>query len=714
MRPNNIEATRLEERDAFINGLERWEQEASQGEKRREAKDRIIQAYDNDSTELTLSVLKLKTLPSEIGKLVQLQEIHLSINELTTLPSEIGDLTKLKKIYLFDNKLRVLPAEIGNLTQLHILRLDHNKLINLPTEIGNLTQLEDLNLQNNNLEILPSDIGNLTQLKKLDLSSNKLRPLTSEIFNLTQLQELSLAYNELTTLPSEISNLTQLKELQLCHNRLNTIPPEINNLRKLKKLYLYENRITYLPTELATLTQLELLRLEKNKLTSLPSEIANLTRLEDLRLSDNLLTSLPDSLLTSHSHLRTFIVYLERNRITAPELARMNHLIATSRSQLNVNASIYEPPVIRHSNIESSLAHHGVEITDFLNSTSEEFKTFIQQCSRTKGWRDNPIKMTQSLVNIINAMRENDVKKGFCEALAHDVSTTCGDRVALTLALMQIKIEFPNINSLADLNLSELFDASKLDAISQILLQEAEEKVVQIANSGGILEEIEVYLAYLELVKEFGFNLDSIQGLYTNTAISGVSHNDLDQAREALNNPGIDHITAQHLYLDSELKLHPEIQEIITEVGQRDEFDYDQTSEENDLEYQNRLSRLKISYETAVIATILEQAIRSNSLLISEPPQLDEEANFNSIELEDLELQNHEDEHETNQPTTITAPFYSRIIGRIFNRNQTVQRAENISEAPNTTNQSRSCLPLFRRTRQIHPGSQANNGENER
>ncbi|EMJ48521.1 leucine-rich repeat domain-containing protein, partial [Leptospira santarosai] len=43
------------------------------------------------------------TLPKEIGKLQNLEELELAFNQLTTLPKEIGKLQKLKKLDLGGN-----------------------------------------------------------------------------------------------------------------------------------------------------------------------------------------------------------------------------------------------------------------------------------------------------------------------------------------------------------------------------------------------------------------------------------------------------------------------------------------------------------------------------------------------------------------------------------------------------------------------------------
>ncbi|WP_082292438.1 leucine-rich repeat domain-containing protein [Leptospira noguchii] len=69
---------------------------------------------------------QLTTLPKEIGKLKNLQELDLIGNQLTTLPKEIGNLQKLQYLDLAHNQLTTLPKEIGKLKKLNVLDLTGN------------------------------------------------------------------------------------------------------------------------------------------------------------------------------------------------------------------------------------------------------------------------------------------------------------------------------------------------------------------------------------------------------------------------------------------------------------------------------------------------------------------------------------------------------------------------------------------------------------
>lgn len=86
-----------------------------------EALRRIRQAREEKATALDLSQLGLRTIPREIGHLVDLQKLDIGANTLTRLPSELGRLRKLRTLYACGNALSELPADFGALTLLRTL-----------------------------------------------------------------------------------------------------------------------------------------------------------------------------------------------------------------------------------------------------------------------------------------------------------------------------------------------------------------------------------------------------------------------------------------------------------------------------------------------------------------------------------------------------------------------------------------------------------------
>ena len=123
----------------------------------------------------------LTSLPSEIGRLINLQVLDCTGNELISLPSEIGSLTNLQRLYCSNNQLTSLPSQIGRLTNLQVLYCySGNQLTSLPPEIGYLANLQELDCSNNQLTSLPSEIGHLINLRVLECWGNQLDSKTRE------------------------------------------------------------------------------------------------------------------------------------------------------------------------------------------------------------------------------------------------------------------------------------------------------------------------------------------------------------------------------------------------------------------------------------------------------------------------------------------------------------------------------------------------------
>ena len=105
-------------------------------------------------------------IPSEIGGLVNLEQIHLNGNHLSgEIPSEIWELINLENLHLSGNLLTgEIPSEIGNLINLTYLTLYDNQLTgSIPVEIGNLINLDLLHLSYNQLSgEIPESICDLT------------------------------------------------------------------------------------------------------------------------------------------------------------------------------------------------------------------------------------------------------------------------------------------------------------------------------------------------------------------------------------------------------------------------------------------------------------------------------------------------------------------------------------------------------------------------
>ena len=265
------------------------------------------------------------TIPPELGRLSQLQELHLFNNELTgPIPPELGQLSRLQYLRLYNNQLTgPIPPELGQLSRLWWLHLDHNQLMGpIPAELGQLLQLGQLGLEHNQLTgPIPAELGQLSRLWWLHLENNQLTgPIPPELGQLSRLEELDLRNNELTgPIPSQLGQLTQLRVLHLFNNELTgPIPSQLGQLTQLRVLHLFNNELTGpIPSQLGQLSQLTGLLLFNNRLTGeIPSELGQLSQLQELPLFNNELTGPIPPQLGQLSQLQELPLY--NNQLTGP------------------------------------------------------------------------------------------------------------------------------------------------------------------------------------------------------------------------------------------------------------------------------------------------------------------------------------------------------------------------------------------------------------
>lgn len=127
---------------------------------------------------LDVSNQGLTEFPKEILKYTLIKKLVLSNNNLKTLPAEIGELVNLEELYLDHNQLDgAIVAEIRKMPKLRILDASHNNMTGIPAEIGQLRNLEILDYGNNFLDTMPNEIENLRDnLDVLNLENNKYSP----------------------------------------------------------------------------------------------------------------------------------------------------------------------------------------------------------------------------------------------------------------------------------------------------------------------------------------------------------------------------------------------------------------------------------------------------------------------------------------------------------------------------------------------------------
>jgi len=111
----------------------------------------------------------------------------------------------LTSLDLRHNNLRSIPTTISNLQNLQILRLTENNIDTIIDQIFQLSDLEILSL--NNVTKISNQISKLTNLKQLYCHHNKMSDI-GNITTLVNLFTLEIYHNNLTTFSKELYGLT--------------------------------------------------------------------------------------------------------------------------------------------------------------------------------------------------------------------------------------------------------------------------------------------------------------------------------------------------------------------------------------------------------------------------------------------------------------------------------------------------------------------------
>jgi Leucine-rich repeat (LRR) protein len=130
----------------------------------------------------------LEKIPLSIYSLQNLNLLDVSSEAITELPEGLENLIDLEHLHLSGTSLKTIPGDLGKLIDLQVLELPPSLEI-LPKGIENLINLEKLYLENNpNLKNIP-DVSKMRKLKYFSLTLYKNEDYAANLAKLEALQE---------------------------------------------------------------------------------------------------------------------------------------------------------------------------------------------------------------------------------------------------------------------------------------------------------------------------------------------------------------------------------------------------------------------------------------------------------------------------------------------------------------------------------------------
>ena len=121
---------------------------------------------------LSLERERLRTIPSQVFEIAELEELVLDRNKLTSLDGEWARLPDLVFLRANNNSITAIPDALLNLPNLEVLELGNNELQRIPLDIDGLRRLRELVLSSNPIGHYPASLGNMRSLERLDLMHN--------------------------------------------------------------------------------------------------------------------------------------------------------------------------------------------------------------------------------------------------------------------------------------------------------------------------------------------------------------------------------------------------------------------------------------------------------------------------------------------------------------------------------------------------------------
>jgi len=131
--------------------------------------------------ELKLKKMHLHAFPSDqLSQMVNLKSLTLKQCEIKSLPSDLSFLSELEYLNLSANQIAEIPSSISVLVNLKFLDLSSNEIKQLPSSIYSLMKMEVLVLYANSLEDLSPRLAEMKKLNLLDVRGNQLKLISKK------------------------------------------------------------------------------------------------------------------------------------------------------------------------------------------------------------------------------------------------------------------------------------------------------------------------------------------------------------------------------------------------------------------------------------------------------------------------------------------------------------------------------------------------------
>ncbi len=278
----------------------------------------------------------LKSLPAEIGNLINLEQLFIANSEIESLPDELSNLVSCTDVEIYNcPKMKEFPMALARMPELITANLANNRQWSAEEILKGFKALatgpsrekiQILYLNENNLEVIPAEITNMKKIGMMDFSSNKIRkietawgrdikPVQLYLDNnmlsefpvgddgvfcyLEDAETFSVRNNEFTEFPNifDAKSMFAIVSVDFSYNHIGSFPEDFNGIYVQTLTIANNPEFTAYPVELAkSNSKIMNINFRGCNINTIPEgsfEYENAIQLSSLDLSYNDLADLP-------------------------------------------------------------------------------------------------------------------------------------------------------------------------------------------------------------------------------------------------------------------------------------------------------------------------------------------------------------------------------------------------------------------------------------